>query len=117
LEKRKHKRWHLTKPLKIVDRQSNTYLGSIRDIALGGLGIVSKRPLEPDNNIKLKIDLSHENVDMEEIDLRGKNVWCEEKLVDRYFAGIELEDLDNDTRNKIKDIIHRYGFTAQNFTA
>ena len=111
-----HKRWHLTKPIKIID-ENNKYLGNILDITVAGLGMVSKYPLKPDNTIKIKIDLSDEKIDLGQIELKGENVWCEERLINRYFAGIEFNDLNQDTINKIKNLIHKYGFTTNSIRA
>ena len=112
MEKRRHKRWLLTKPLKIYNKQSNIHIGNLIDITTGGLGMVSKYPLKPDSTVKFEIDLSDEKVKFDSIELKAKNVWCEEKLLNRYFAGLEFENINEDLVNKIKDVILHYGYTA-----
>ena len=113
MNKRKFKRWHLSKPLKIIDRQNGKHLGNITDITIAGLGMISKTPLISNITLELKIDLSEETLPLDDIELDAKNIWCEENgIVDRYYAGMEFENVNSEIEDKIKDLIKRFGFTT-----
>ena len=109
--KRKYKRWHLSKPLKIIDRESGRHIGNITDITIAGLGMISKYPLISNITLQLKIDLSEESLPISDIELEGKDVWCEEnEIMERYNAGIEFENINGEIEKKIKQLIERFGF-------
>lgn len=108
---RKYKRWHLSKPLKIIDKKDGRHIGNITDITVAGLGMISKYPLISDITLQLKIDLSNEDLPFSEIELEGKNVWCDKNdIIERYNAGIELENVQEEIEKRIKELIERFGF-------
>ena len=108
---RKYKRWQLSKPLKIIDRKDGRHIGNITDITIAGVGMISKYPLISNVTLELKIDLSNEDNHFNDIELEGKNVWCDKnEIIDRYNAGIELENVNEELEKQIKDLIARFGF-------
>ncbi|MCF7885090.1 MAG: PilZ domain-containing protein [Candidatus Marinimicrobia bacterium] len=112
-KERKYKRWHLSKPLKIIDKKSGKHIGNITDITVAGLGMISKYPLISNITLQLRIDLSNEKFPLDDIELDAKNVWCEEnEIVDRYYAGMEFEDISGKMEERIKELIERFGFTT-----
>lgn len=112
MEKRKHKRWNLAKSLKVIDNESDRYLGNINDITTAGLGMISNRPIEPEKTVNIKIDLSEEDIQFKNVEIKGESVWCDKKLVNLYFAGIKFKNLNEDIIKKIKCIIHWYCFAS-----
>jgi hypothetical protein len=114
MDKRIYKRWNLVKPLKIFDRESKKHLGELKDITIKGIGIRSELPLKLQLIVKLKIDLSGEDIKFKNLEIQGKCVWCQKKLTNLYFSGIKFEDLRADIIKNIKYLIYRYGFVTQN---
>jgi len=112
LEKRRYKRWLLTKPLKIYNKKSNSHIGNLIDITIAGLGMVSKFPLKPDTTLQFKIDLTEEKLEFDSLELEAKNIWCEENILNRYIAGLKIKNGNKKIIDKIKDIIIRFGYIA-----
>jgi len=112
LGQRKQKRWNLSRPLKIIDKKTGRHIGNITDITTAGMGMVSKYHFDSNADLELKIDLTDEDIPLNEIELKAKNVWSEEKLINRYFSGLEFTDRDKDLEYKIKNLIFYFGFIA-----
>lgn len=109
---RAFRRWQVSWSIKIKDHITDKWFGNVRDISLGGMGMISKFPLQPKTIHTLKIDLSEEDTTFDELTLEAKIIWCKEQGKDMYRAGMLFKDRDDMDKEKIQEIIDKYGFPA-----
>ena len=114
LDKRKHKRWQLSKQLPIMDKNTDKYIGHIANISLGGAAFVSDKAFKSDGYYNIKIDLEQESIPVKDtLELEAKNVWSAKDSTGNYMAGMQFENVDMDTKRKIENIILHIGYTNQ----
>ena len=113
MNKRTLKRNLLLKPIKIFNKISHEHIGNIIDIHTEGMKIVSKYHFQINELMDLLIDLPDANLSIHEIELTAKNVWSQDFIVNRYFSGLQFENVSPETKRNLMDhLIRKYGFTA-----
>ncbi len=90
-EKRKLERIRVYYYLKVYDKKSGKDIGSIIDITMRGMRIISEIPFVTDNLYLFTIQLPHGYIYGESFDMEARNCWCQKKVKSKYFeAGFQF---------------------------
>ncbi|MBN2280316.1 MAG: PilZ domain-containing protein [Candidatus Marinimicrobia bacterium] len=113
MDKRSLKRNLLLRPVKIFSQISHKHIGNIVDIHTEGMKIVTKYHFNPDEIMHLLINIPDLNEPIHEIELKAKNVWTKDFILNRYQCGLKFHDISPETKiDLVNNLIQKYGFTA-----
>jgi hypothetical protein len=94
-------------------RDANTYeiIGNLLDLSITGLMIDSRRPIEADQELKLRIDLDDPIFDKRFIIFTVRSRWCRHDPAEPilYDIGFEIIRLAPGTSDILQRMIERYG--------
>jgi len=106
--KRECKRWSFL-PLKILNNENN-HFGNIRDISTKGIGLIIKDKITAPKKFSFKMHIPNTLKNGNDVDFVARSVWCQPVWDNRYSAGFEYIDTDQQTIEKIQKLIDKYGF-------
>ncbi len=109
-ERRKEKRWFLSKYFETSRENRQNSPGYIVDISIGGMMLMGKFPVQTNIVMPLKINLDKE-VSMDgEVKVMTQVVRCgKDKDSEYYSTGCKLIDMSSSGREIIERIIELYG--------
>jgi len=91
-------RRNLLRYLKIFEQESGEFVGHLVNISASGMLVVSEKPMQPDRNMQLYIQLLSEK-----IPLKVRCVWCrEDPEIESYNIGFNLFAPEPETDRKLK---------------
>lgn len=109
-ERRKEKRWLLSKYFEATQESQDNSAGYIVDISTGGLLLMGKFPVQTNIVMPLKINLDRDVSADGELRVMTQVVHCgKEKDFQSYSTGCKLIDMTNNSRETIERIIDLYG--------
>lgn len=97
---------------KVYDLYSANLLGYLGDLTHSGAMIISEKPMPPNTEITLSIELpelpDNKTVRMS---ILSRVAWCEQDLSPQYFnVGFEFKEVSADQKKLIEAIIQHYEF-------
>ena len=106
LEKRKIKRRHLIYYLRVFDRNTDTLMGHLVDIASEGILLISERSVETDQIFQLKMVLPAEILGKEQLHFDARCVRCQkDKNSDLFNIGFQLQKVSRNHFFVIEQLI------------
>lgn len=110
-EQRQVARRHLVFYLRIFDGLGSRILGHLMDISHRGLMILSDEPIAVNEEYRLRMRLPQEVSGSDEIIFGAVSRWCRrDENPDFYIIGFQIQDMNNETRSLISDLIDEFGF-------
>lgn len=111
-ERRKQERKNLIAYTKVYDLYSANLLGYLGDLTLSGAMIISEKPMPPNTEITLSIELPElPNNKTVRMSILSRVAWCEQDLSPQYFnVGFEFKEVSADQKKLIEAIIQNYEF-------
>jgi hypothetical protein len=110
-ERRKLKRVHLIFYLRVFAGDDRTLLGQLVDITKEGLMLISEKPIEPDRDFDLTIDLPQEINGSKVLQFRARSRWSKPDVNPSFYnTGFQLEDVDEEYVKIIRNLISRFRF-------
>lgn len=100
-DRRTEKRLRLMRYLKVYDQTGQTFIGHMVDLHLGGMLLVSERPILPGTELDLRLEILTEKTP-----LTVEAVWCEEDPgLESYNIGCRVVDLPAETEARMTALI------------
>lgn len=111
-ERRKQERKNLVAYTQVFDMYGGNLLGYLGDLTASGAMIISEKPMKPDTEITLAIELPElPDIQTMRMSLLARVAWCEQDLSPQYFnIGFEFKDVKDNQKNLITSIIENYEF-------
>lgn len=105
-EKRSLERIRCYYYLKVFDRDSGIDIGSIFDITVRGMKIISDNPFEKGQTRCFRIYIPEGSMHGEHFDLEAEVKWCKKNDKEDYFeAGFKFCDVDKKYKVFLKNLI------------
>jgi hypothetical protein len=100
-ERRVSKRVRLARYLKVFERNTEAFIGHMVDVQVGGMLLVSERPILPGTRMELGLEILSEIMP-----LSLEAVWFEEDpRLESYNIGCRLVDLPPETESRIQALV------------
>ncbi len=111
-ERRHQKRKHLVYFLQVFNRETETFLGNLVDITPEGLMLTSQHPIEPGQQLRLRMDIQFMARDNIHLDFEAVSRWSRNDLDPQFYdTGLKLQNLDENQRSIIEQLIKEMAFT------
>lgn len=100
-ERRRKKRLRLARYLKVFERTSEAFIGHLVDLNMGGMLLVSERPILPGTRLELSVEILQKKPP-----LSVEAVWCEEdSRLESYNIGCRLLEIPPDALAIIQALV------------
>ena len=100
-DRRRETRRELARYLKVFERTSGTFIGHMADLHMGGMLLVSERPILPGTRLEILVEILQEKPH-----LSVEAVWCEEDLrLESYNIGCRMLEVGPETANILRALI------------
>lgn len=111
-ERRKQERKSLVAYTQVFDLYGGNLLGYLGDLTASGAMIISEKPMKPNLEITLAIELPElPNIRAVRMSLTSRVAWCQQDLSPQYFnIGFEFKEVSADQKKLIDSIIENYQF-------
>lgn len=108
---RKQHRHHLIFYLKVYHRDSGEQIGYLGDITTDGMMVMSREPLEVDQDWELEIRTVENLAEPRSLFTPARSRWCRQDVnPDFYATGFELLGTPQETTRAIQQLIREIGF-------
>jgi len=111
-ERRKQERKNLVAYTQVFDLYGGNLLGYLGDLTASGAMIISEKPMKPDLEMTLAIELPElPKIRAVRMSLASRVAWCQQDLSPQYFnIGFEFRDVTDEQKKLIESIIENYQF-------
>ncbi len=110
-ENRNLKRWHLIYYLRVFDLDTDSLLGHLVDITTEGMKMVSEKPVPPERDFQLRMEVPQESSASEEVLFKAHSLWCSKDTnPDFYATGFRLLNPEREAVNIIRALIDDLSF-------
>lgn len=111
-ERRKQERKSLVAYTQVFDLYGGNLLGYLGDLTASGAMIISEKPMKPDVEITLAIELPElPDIKAVRMSLSSRVAWCQQDLSPQYFnIGFEFKEVSAEQKKMIESIIENYQF-------
>jgi len=110
-DKRQADRWYLVFYLRVFDGMSSKILGHLIDISKKGIMLICDKPVEVNEEYRLRMRLPNQMKDREEIIFSATSKWCKRDTnPDFYLAGFQISDLDPTARGLLNNLIKDFSY-------
>lgn len=111
-ERRKQERKNLVAYTQVFDLYGGNLIGYLGDLTVSGAMIISEKPLKPETEITLAIELPElPGINSTRMSLATRVAWCQQDLSPQYFnIGFEFKEITPQQKSLIESIIENYEF-------
>lgn len=105
-ERREYERYSADFHLAVLEPDSDTQLGQVVDISMGGMRLLSDRPISPGARLDLILDIALESGRTEKVPVKAESVWAKEDDNPGYFqTGFKFLELSGPAKEAVEAII------------
>jgi hypothetical protein len=109
-EKRKHPRTKAPFRVTVYDRSTDTAIGQVVNISIGGLMLISDRPIPADQVFQLRISLPEPIAEADSVEFGAESLWKSPAMVDDYFwTGFQIIDISESDSRILEALIQAWG--------
>lgn len=111
-ERRKQERKNLIAYTQVFDLYGGVLIGYLGDLSLHGAMVITEKPLNPELEITIGIELPElPNIRATRMSLLTRVAWCEQDLSPQFYnVGFEFKDVTPQQKKLIESIIANYEF-------
>ncbi|GJQ36772.1 MAG: PilZ domain-containing protein [Anaerolineales bacterium] len=111
-ERRKQERKNLVAYTQVFDLYGGNLIGYLGDLTVSGAMIISEKPIKPETEITLAIELPDlPEINSTRMSLATRVAWCQQDLSPQYFnIGFEFREITPQQKSLIESIIENYEF-------
>jgi hypothetical protein len=102
--------------MRLVDNDTQELVGHLMDISSGGFKLDSQKPIAPNKDFRLRMDLTSEVANKPSMVFVARSKWCKTDPLDPfvYNVGFQLINISPSDFNIINRMIEKYGKKAEN---
>ena len=111
-ERRKQERKNLVAYTQVYDLNRGVLIGYLGDLSLRGAMVITEKPMPPNFEITLGIDIPElPDIKAIRMSLSARVAWCEQDLSPQFFnVGFEFKQVTDQQKKYIESIIKHYEF-------
>jgi hypothetical protein len=111
-ERRKQERKNLVAYTQVFDLYGGNLIGYLGDLTVSGAMVISEKPLKPETEITLAIELPElPGIKSVRMSLAARVAWCQQDLSPQFFnVGFEFKEVTPQQKSTIESIIQNYEF-------
>lgn len=111
-ERRKQERKTLVAYTQVFDLYGGNLLGYLGDLTASGAMIISEKPMKPDTEITLALELPEmPGIRAVRMSVSARVAWCQQDLSPQFYnIGFEFNDLSEEQKQLVASIIQNYEF-------
>lgn len=111
-ERRKQERKSLVAYTQVFDLYGGNLIGYLGDLTVSGAMIISEKPLKPDTQISLAIEMPElPEIKTVRMSMPARVAWCQQDLSPQFFnIGFEFKEVTEEQKKMIESIIQNYQF-------
>lgn len=96
----------------VFDLYGGNLIGYLGDLTVSGAMIISEKPIKPETEITLAIELPDlPEINSTRMSLATRVAWCQQDLSPQYFnIGFEFREITPQQKSLIESIIENYEF-------
>jgi PilZ domain len=117
-ERRKLDRRDFSNYLRLMNENTGELVGHLADISTGGFKMESKKPIAPNMDFLLRMDMTNDVADKDHFVFSARSRWCQPDAVDPalYNIGFQLISIAPEDIEIFIRIFERYGSKLNNNT-
>lgn len=111
-ERRKQERKTLVAYTQVFDLYGGNLLGYLGDLTVSGAMIISEKPMKPDTEITLALELPEmPGIKAVRMSVSARVAWCQQDLSPQFFnIGFEFNDISEEQKQLVASIVQNYEF-------
>lgn len=111
-ERRKQERKNLVAYTQVYDLYGGVLIGYLGDLSLQGVMVITEKPLPPQFEITLGIEIPElPDITAVRMSLAARVAWCEPDLSPQFYTvGFEFKEVTEPQKKLIEAIIQQYEF-------
>ena len=115
-ERRNIERREFSYYMRLVDNDTQELVGHLMDISSGGFKLDSQKPIAPNKDFRLRMDLTSEVANKPSMVFVARSKWCKTDPLDPfvYNVGFQLINISPSDFNIINRMIETYGKKSEN---
>jgi len=102
--------------MRLVDSDTQELVGHLMDLSSGGFKLDSQKPIPPNKDFRLRMDLTSEVANKPSMVFVARSKWCQTDPLDPfvYNVGFQLINISPSDFNIINRMIEKYGKKTEN---
>lgn len=110
-ERRNIERKEFSYYMRLVDDSTQELIGHLMDISSGGFKLDSQKPIPPNKDFRLRMDLTSEVADKPTMTFVARSKWCEVDPLDPfvYNVGFQMINISPGDLDIINRMMEKYG--------
>jgi hypothetical protein len=102
--------------MRLVDNDTQELVGHLMDLSSGGFKLDSQKPIPPNKDFRLRMDLTSEVANKPTMVFVARSKWCQQDPLDPfvYNVGFQLINISPSDLNIINRMIEKYGKKMEN---
>ena len=115
-ERRNVERREFSYYMRLVDNDTQELVGHLMDLSSGGFKLDSQKPIPPNKDFRLRMDLTSEVANKPSMVFVARSKWCKTDPLDPfvYNVGFQLINISPSDYNIINRMIEKYGKKLEN---
>jgi len=111
VDRRRRERKDFSYYMRLIDNDTQDLVGHLMDISSGGFKLDSQKPIPPDKDFRLRMDLTSEMANKPYMVFVARSKWCEVDPLDPfiYNVGFQLISISPSDLEILKRIMEKYG--------
>ena len=109
-EKRKLPRKKAPDSVRVYDRATNTAIGQVVNISIGGMLLISDEPIPTDRVFQLRLSLPEPILGKDSVMFGAESLWASPAMVEDYFwTGLQIIDISEADSRILEMLIEAWG--------
>ena len=105
-ERRQQERFSLDHYLKVIDQDTQTLLGHIVDISMGGIKVLGEHPIEAEKKFHLLFDISLGDGKQTHVTVEARSIWTAKDINPGFHTtGFCFLELSNESYESVSSLI------------
>jgi len=115
-ERRSVERREFSYYMRLVDNDTQELVGHLMDLSSGGFKLDSQKPIPPEKDFRLRMDLTSEVANKPSMVFVARSKWCQQDPLDPfvYNVGFQFINISPSDFNIINRMIEKYGKKIEN---
>jgi hypothetical protein len=104
-ERRAHLRGQVTESLRVIEKDSGSWTGELKNLSVEGMKVLSKTPVETECVMECMLEATPEGNNSSPICFDAKVKWCNSTEIGMYEIGLQFTKVDAQSRHGIVKLL------------